>query len=112
MEERIFCWSFDGFGSKLFRVTDNGKERFVNRYSSMDIDENHQEVRRNGEFDYPSFEEFWKEYTDQPLWLHNHPIFVHKEYKPYLRDYFEDIPQGSLTMGEICRLSLWLHKID
>lgn len=112
MEERIFSWSLDGFGSKLFRSTINGKERFVNRYSSMEIDENDQEFWHNGEFEYKSFDEFWREFTDQPHWLRYRPIFVHKDYKPILRDFFNKINQGSLTMAEICRLSLWLHKID
>jgi len=112
MEERIFAWSLDGFGAKLFRITEPRKTRFVNRYSSMKVDESDQEVRRNGEFEYSSFEEFWKEFTDHPLWLRYRPIFIHKDYKPFLRDFFDNIPQGSLTMGEKLRVILWLHKIE
>ena len=112
MEKHIFSWSLDGFGSKLFRITENGKERFVNRYSSMEFDESDQEVRRKDEFEYESFEAFWKEFTDHPLRLRYSPLFIHKDYKSFLRDFFDNIPQGSLTMGEKLRFILWLHKIE
>jgi len=111
-EERIFAWSLDGFGSKLFRITEPTKIRFVNRYTPMDKDENDHEIKHNREFEYPSFEAFWREFTDHPLWLRFHPIFIHKDYKPFLRDFFANIPQGSLTMGEKLRFFLWLHKLD
>jgi hypothetical protein len=112
MEERIFSWSLDGFGSKLFRITVNGKEQFVNRYSAMDIYESDQEIRSSGEVVFGSFEEFWKEFTDHPLWLRYRPIFIHKDYKPFLQNFFHNIPQRSLTMGEKLRFILWLHKIE
>ncbi len=112
MEECIFAWSLDGFGSKLFRITETGNLRFINRYCAMDIDENVQAASLNGEYEYQAFEEFWEAFTDQPFWLRFRPIFIHKDYKPFLRDFFDHIPQRSLTMGEICRLTLWLHKLD
>lgn len=76
----------------------------------MDMDEN--DVWSKGNVEYNSFEDFWMDFTDRPIWLRYRPIFVHKDYKPFLRKFFNDIPQGSLTMGEICRLNLWLFKID
>ena len=112
MEDLIFAWSLDGFGAKLFRITEPSKIRFVNRYSSMEVDESDHELKRSGEFEYGSFETFWKEFTDHPLWLRFHPIYIHKDYKPFLRDFFDNIPQGSLTMGEKLRFILWLHKVE
>ena len=112
MEERIFSWSLDGFGSKLFRITDNRKERFLNRYSSMEISEKDKDVLFNNDLEFYSFEEFWKEFTAQPLWLHYHPIFIHEDYKPFLQDFFSNINLRSLTMSDQFSLILWLHKIE
>ena len=112
MEQPIFSWSLDGFGSKLFRITVNGNERFVNRYSSMNAEENGQEYIFNSEPEFNSFEEFWREFTDQPSWLRYRPVFIHNDYRQLLRDFFTGIDQESLTMSELFRLSLWLHKIE
>ncbi|MEI7661925.1 MAG: hypothetical protein WCK34_07005 [Bacteroidota bacterium] len=112
MEEHIFSWSFDGFGSKLFRIRLDDQVRFVNRYSSMDGGDDNREERNLGEYEYSSFGEFWHDFTDQPLWLRYHPVFIHRDYHPYLRIYFETMNQGALTMGEQFSFILWMHKIE
>ena len=78
----------------------------------MDTAENEQVVLSNGEVEYGSFEEYWSAFTDQPFWLRYRPIFVHKDYKPFLRDFFININEGSLTIVELFRQSLWVHKIE
>ena len=112
MEELIFSWSLDGFGAKFFRITEAGNVRFVNRYCAMDLDETSQETGYSSEYHYGSFEEFWKEFTDQPSWLRYRPVFVHPDYKPFLRGFFENIPQESLTIGEQFRFIVWWHKVE
>jgi hypothetical protein len=113
MEERIFSWSLDGFGSTLFRITEDGRERFVNRYSSMEAEDKYQEeVLPGGAIEYSSFAEFWSAFTDQPFWLHFRPEFVHNDYKPFLQGFFSKFSLGSMTMSEQFRVILWLHKIE
>lgn len=111
MEDLIFHWGLEGFGAEIFRITEGGKEQFVYRYSSMDFDENDDEVWRQGEVEYESFEEYWKEFVSQKYWLHYHPIFVHEDYKQFIREFLSRINQGSLTERELCKLSLWLEEI-
>jgi hypothetical protein len=111
MEELIFHWGLEGFGADIFRISEGGKERFVYRYSSMDMDENDDEVWRHGEVEYRSFEDYWKEFVSQEHWLHYHPIFVHKDYKPFIREFLNGINQGSLTKRELLKLRLWLGEI-
>jgi hypothetical protein len=112
LEELIFHWGLEGYSAEIYRITENGTVRFPKCYSSMDMDENDDEIWRQGEFEYESFETFWKEFSDHPLWLRYRPIYIHKDYKPFLRDFFDNIPQGSLTMGEKLRFIIWLHKIE
>jgi hypothetical protein len=112
MEERIFSWSLDGFGSTLFSIVEDGRERFVNRYSSMETDGRERAVPADSEVEYGSFEEFWSAFTDQPSWLHNRPEFVHNDYKPFLQEFFCNFPRGSMTMADEFRMILWMHKIE
>ncbi len=112
MEERIFSWSLDGFGSKLFRVTADDNTRFINRYSTMADGEDRAEQQGNEESEYRSFEEFWTDFTGQPCWLRYRPVFVHGDYKPFLLDFFSNINEGALTLGEQFRLILWLFKLE
>lgn len=111
MQELIFHWGLEGFGAKLYRVTNNGEIRFLKHFSSMDMDENDDEIWRNGEVEYRSFEEYWNEFVSQELWLHCHPVFLHPEYKPFVRDYLTNIPQDSLTKGELLKLMYWFDEI-
>lgn len=111
MEELIYHWGLEGFGAEIFRISEGGKERFVYRYSSMDMDENDDEIWRHGEVEFRSFEEYWKEFVSQEHWLHYHPVFVHDDYKPYVRAFLEEIPQDSLTKGELLKLMYWFDEI-
>jgi hypothetical protein len=112
MEQRIFCWNLDGFGSKLYRITRDGKEQFVSRHSPVDNSGNDHEAVNGGEAEYGSFQEFWQEFTDQPSWLRYRPVFIHKECKPYLQNFFQHLNQGSMTITDKFRVILWLHKIE
>ena len=112
MEERIFSWSLDGFGSALFRIREDGREHFVNRYSSMEPGADEEKDCCDEVIEYDSFEEFWKAFTEQPSWLRFPPVFVHDDYKPFLRDFFSKLDQASLALADQFRLSLWLHKIE
>ena len=110
MEEQIFSWSFDGFGSRLFRVVTDGRVQFINRYSAMETFNSSMSDSRHSEVKYGSFDEFWSEFTEQPLWLHYRPVFVHREVRPVIRETLLSIPQGSISMSEMLRLSLWFFK--
>jgi hypothetical protein len=112
MEERIFTWSLDGFGSTLYRIAVNGEVRFVNIYSSMEQDEIPQEIKPDAGIEYSSFEEFWSEFIDQPCWLRYRPMFIHKDYKLFLRLYFADLSEESLSIEDQFRLIIWQHKLD
>ena len=112
MEEQIFSWSLDGFGSRLFRIGLEDKVRFVNRYSSMDEDESRNADCHFSEVEYGSFTEFWKEFTDQPVWLHYRPIFIHRDVRLAVRESLNAIPQGSIPISEMLRLNLWFFKTD
>jgi len=111
MEELIFHWGLEGYGAEIYRITEIGKVRFLMRYSSMDMDENDYEIWRYGEVKYTSFEDYWNEFVSQEHWLHYHPIFLHPEYKPFVREYLTNIPQDSLTKGELLKLAYWFDEI-
>ena len=111
MEKLIFYWGGEGYGSKIFRINEDGKKRFVNRYSSMDFDENDNEIWRQGEVEYGSFEEYWKEFISHAHWFHYHPVFIHDDYKPFIREFLDCLNQESLSEGERLQLDYWLGKI-
>ena len=111
MEELIFHWGLEGYGAEIYQITENGKVRFLKRYSSMDMDENDDEIWRHGEVEYRSFEDYWNEFVSQEHWLHYHPVFLHPDYKPFVREYLTNIPQDSLTKGELLKLAYWFEEI-
>lgn len=111
MEELIFHWGLEGYGAEIYRITENGKVRFLMRYSSMDMDENDDEIWRHGEVEYKSFEDYWVEFVSQEQWLHYHPVYLHPEYRPSIREYLTNIPQDSLTKGELLKLLYWFDEI-
>ena len=111
MDELIFHWGLEGYGSKIFRITKDGKERFVNRYTSMNFDENDNDIWRQGEVGFVSFDEYWKEFVSHNHWLHYHVVFLHDDYKPFIREFLTEIPQDSLTKGELIKLIYWSEEI-
>lgn len=111
MEELIFHWGLEGYGAEIYRITEKGKVRFLKKYSSMDMDENDAEVWRQGVIEYGKFEEYWDEHVSQEQWLHYHPIYLHPDYKPFVREFLTNIPQDSLTKGELLKLVYWFEEI-
>jgi hypothetical protein len=111
MEELIFHWGLEGYGAEIYRITEDGKVRFMKRYSSMDMDENDDEIWRHGEVEYKSFEAYWNEFVAQEHWLHYHPVYLHPDYKPFVREYLTNVPQDSLTKGELLKLAYWYEEI-
>ena len=111
MEELIFYWGLEGYGAKIFRISENEKVRFLKRYSSMDMDENDDEFWRHGEVEYKTFEDYWNEFISQEHWLHYHPVFVHDDYKEYVRKFLSEVPPDSLTKGELLKWMYWFDEI-
>lgn len=111
MEELIFHWGLEGYSAEIFKITEDGKERFIMRYSSMDFDEHDNEIWRQGEVKYSSFDKYWEEFTSQEGWFLYHLVFLHNDYKPFVREFLSEIPQDSLTKGELLKLLGWFDKI-
>jgi hypothetical protein len=44
METLLFRWGLECGGSEGYRITENGKDRFVQRYSYMDFNENNETI--------------------------------------------------------------------
>ena len=82
MEELIFHWGLEGYSSKLYRISDNHTVSFINRHSSMDFDENDNEVWRKGEQEFLSFEEYWTNFVSREHWLHYQPDFFTQRFYP------------------------------
>ena len=91
MEELIFHWGLKGYSAEIYRITENEKNRFLKRYSSMDMDENDDEIWRHGEVEYKTFEDYWNEFVSQEHWLHYHPVYLHPDYKLFVREYLTNI---------------------
>jgi len=111
MDELLFHWGLEGYSVEIFRITEENQERFVKRFHSMDMDENDDEIWHRGEVECRSFEDYWKEFVSQEHWLHYHPVFVHEDYKSYVREFLIGIPQDSLTKGELLKLVYWFEVI-
>ena len=111
MEELLFHWGLEGYGAEFLRITENGRVRYFKRYSSMGMDENDDEIWRHGEVEYNTFEDYWNEFVSQEHWLHYPPVFLHQDYKPFVREYLINIPQDSLTKGELLKLAYWFDGI-
>jgi len=111
MDELIFEWGLEGYSAEIYRITEKGTVRFKKRYSSMDRDEDDNEIWRHGEAEYKSFGEYWNEFVSQENWLHFHPIFLHQDYKLFVRGILEEIPQDSLTKGELLKFEYWYEEI-
>ena len=69
VEELIFHWGLEGYGAEIYRITENSKVRFLKRYSSKDMNENDDKIKRHGEVEYKSFEKYWEEFTSVEQWL-------------------------------------------
>ena len=110
-EELLFHWGTEGSGSELYKITSGRKVTFVNRFTFFDIDKDDNETWQNCERQYDSFAAYWIEFTEHPHWLHYHPVFVHPDYKPFVREFLIEIPQDSLTKGELLKLMYWLEEI-
>jgi len=107
MENLLFHWGLEGSGSKVFRVSKNGSDRIVRRYSYMDFDENDDEIWRQGEIEHPSFDVFWQEATVNKKWFSRHPVYIHDECKPVIRKSIDGIDMTGLTETELLAVDGW-----
>ena len=103
----LFHWGFEGGGSDVFRITENGKDRIVQRYSYMDFDANDDEIWHQGENQFESFEAYWKEATKDKNWFRGHLVFIHNECKPLIRKSIEAIDVVGLTENEQMVIDRW-----
>jgi len=111
MEELIFQWGTESSGSKTYKIKEGRKVAFINRFTFFDIDKDNKGTWQTGECQYKSFEHYWNEFIAHEHWLHYHPVFLHPDFKPFVREYLTNIPQDSLTKGELLKLAYWYDEI-
>lgn len=111
MDELLFSWSIEGYESKIYKVTMDGVDQFINRYSEMDSTKLNTETWQQSELKYNSFQAFWKEFTTESHWLNYYPEFVHQDYKTFIRKFLINIDQESLSSSEVLLLDYWIDSI-
>ena len=107
----LFHWGLEGGDFEVHRITDNGKEHFVQRYNYMDFDENDDEIWRQGETEYPSFEYFWQEALRDEDWFRCYPLFIHDDCKPIIRKSLDKIVVAGLTEIELSAIERWKRML-
>lgn len=107
----IFRWESESYHTEVFKMTEDGNEKFVNRYTSKDLDENINELEHQGESTYRSFEDFWGEFINKKNWLYSQPMLVQKEYILFIQKFLNNLDQETLTEEEIQKATLWLNGI-
>jgi len=113
MKELVFRWGSKEYGSRLFRANEKDKETFIECYLYRYLDETgRKEILRQGEEKYSSFEEFWKDFTNVEFWLPNTPVFIHNEYRAYLKEYFSTLDRSSFSEADEIFYDDWMDLIN
>jgi len=105
MEQLLFHWGLEGGGSELYKVTEDGKDRIVKRSSYVDAEDI--DVWHQAETEYPSFEAFWVEAIKNDKWFWWHPVFIHDDCKPIIRESLGEIDLAGLSEYERSIIDEW-----
>ncbi|MBM3405086.1 MAG: hypothetical protein FJY10_09395 [Bacteroidetes bacterium] len=103
----LFHYGLEGGDFEVYRITDNGKDRFVKRFNCMDFDENDDEVWRKGEIEYPSFEAYWQEALRDEDWFRCYPMFIHDDCKPIIQRSINDLELLKMPERDAAVLEVW-----
>ena len=83
-KELYFDISNESAGGSLFRITgDDGHTSFYYQHSTYDSDKDEMKVF---ESNYPDFAAWWKELKAGKHWFYNHPLFVHPDIRPLVKE--------------------------
>jgi len=111
MQELIYKWNNEYYKSELFRIISGHKIQFLHKYSYLDLDNGKDDTWLDAISDNTSFEGYWNEFVNEENWLHQYLSFVHKDYKPFIRKYLENLDQETLSSSEQLQLDYWLDSI-
>jgi hypothetical protein len=81
-KELYFDVSSETRGGSLYRVFDDGNTHFLYEYSDYNDDTEELNVQRTN---YISFDAFWEALTADTTWFFLHPMFVHPEVRPQVK---------------------------
>ena len=82
-KELYFDISDEHAGGSLYRVTGDGQAYFLYDHSTYDDKKDEVQVFSTR---FTDFEAFWKMLTQSKPWYFQHPMFVHLEQRPFIRE--------------------------
>lgn len=88
-QELYFDLSSEETGGSLYRLqTPGGSYSFLYHHSTYD---DYRDEIRVFQTPYPSFEAFWLELTKDREWFYRHPLFVHPEIRPFVKQQLKGV---------------------
>jgi hypothetical protein len=88
-KELYFDISSEESGGSLYRVKDErGGVFFYYNYSTYNDKKDEIKVF---EKQFPDFESFWKDLAQNAEWFYLHPLFVHPEQRPFIREQLKKV---------------------
>ena len=86
--------SEEGAGALYCITASDGNTNFYYHYCASDLDSDRTETK---ESDFKDFTDFWKDFASDKKWFCLHPLYIHPELRPFIKQQLDNISWRLVT---------------